>query len=65
MTYDGDAPPPHTLPHPNPHSPPPRYNDTYKRLSELKQSGVLQQSAEVILSKLAQDVKELNDRYGV
>lgn len=39
-----------------------RFNDAQKRLHDLKNSGVLQQSAEFILSKLQSDVKELLDR---
>lgn len=39
-----------------------RFSDASKRLSELKNSGVRSQTAEQILSKLQQDVKELSDR---
>lgn len=39
-----------------------RYNDANKRLSEMKSSGIRNQTAEQILSKLQSDVKELNDR---
>ena len=39
-----------------------RFSDATKRLAELKKSGAQNQSAEQILSKLHQDVKELNDR---
>jgi intraflagellar transport protein 81 len=39
-----------------------RFSDASKRLSELKNSGIRSQTAEQILSKLQQDVKDLNDR---
>lgn len=39
-----------------------RFSDANKRLAELKNSGVRNQTAEQILNKLQQDVKELNDR---
>lgn len=39
-----------------------RYSDASRRLQELKSSGIQSQSAEQILSKLSQDVKELQDR---
>jgi intraflagellar transport protein 81 len=39
-----------------------RFSDASKRLNEMKNSGVRSQSAEQILGKLQQDVKELNDR---
>ena len=39
-----------------------RFSDASKRLSDMKNSGVRSQTAEQILSKLQQDVKELNDR---
>jgi intraflagellar transport protein 81 len=39
-----------------------RHTDTQKRFHELKTSGILQQSAEYILNKLQNDVKELIDR---
>lgn len=42
-----------------------RYSDASKRLSSLKNSGVQSQSAEQILNKLQQDVKELNDKREV
>jgi chromosome segregation ATPase len=39
-----------------------RFNDSNKRLNEMKKSGVQTQSAEQILSKLHQDVKELSEK---
>jgi DNA repair exonuclease SbcCD ATPase subunit len=39
-----------------------RYSDASKRLAEMKNSGVRSQTAEQILAKLQQDVRELNDR---
>jgi intraflagellar transport protein 81 len=39
-----------------------RYNDAARRLQELKSSGIQSQSAEQIVNKLSQDVKELTDR---
>lgn len=39
-----------------------RYTDASRRLSELKTSGIQSQSAEQILTKLSQDVRELSDR---
>jgi intraflagellar transport protein 81 len=39
-----------------------RFNETNKRFSELKSSGITSQSAEQILFKLQSDVRELNDR---
>ena len=39
-----------------------RFSDASKRLAEMKNSGIRTQTAEQILSKLQNDVKELNDR---
>ena len=39
-----------------------RFSDAAKRLSELKKNSIRNQSAEQILSKLQNDVKELNER---
>lgn len=39
-----------------------RYTDANRRFQELKSSGIQSQSAEQILTKLSQDVRELNDR---
>ncbi len=39
-----------------------RYTDASRRLAELRASGIQNQSAEQILGKLHNDVRELNDR---
>lgn len=39
-----------------------RFSDASKRLAEMKKSGIRNQTAEQILGKLQQDVRELNDR---
>jgi hypothetical protein len=39
-----------------------RYNDSSRRLSELRSSGVQNQNAEQLFTKLQKDVRELADR---